>query len=270
MPLLPGNTGSDRREVPFSPYRLLISDAARLAKKKDVIYGLTEFDITDTMNKIRRQRVAEGAPLSLTAFIVHCIGRAVEKNPRVQGYRRRNRLVLFNDVDLCLPVEIRVDEEPVPVIHILRRINKKSPREIEDEIRDLREAGIEDPGFRRRTSFLKWFLRLPFFLRRLFYQRVIGNPLRFRKHMGTVALTAVGMFGAGGGWGLGLSNHTLEVVTGGVSRKPVLKDGEVKNRQFLAVTIAVDHDVVDGGPGARFARHLRDLVEKGSGLSPVS
>jgi pyruvate/2-oxoglutarate dehydrogenase complex dihydrolipoamide acyltransferase (E2) component len=270
LPVPIRDPGRDRREIIFSPYRLLISDAARLAKKKDVIYGLTEFDITDTMKKIRRLRVADGAPLSLTAFIAHCIGRAVEKNPRVHGYRRGNRLVLFADVDLCLPVEIRIGEDLVPVIHILRRVNRKSLREIEDEIRTVRETGIHHPGFRQISSFLRWFSRLPFILRRVFYTGIIRNPDRFRKYMGTVALTAVGMFGAGGGWGLGLSNHTLEVVTGGISRKPLLRDGDLENRQFLAVTIAVDHDVVDGAPGARFARHLRELVEKGSGLPPAS
>jgi pyruvate/2-oxoglutarate dehydrogenase complex dihydrolipoamide acyltransferase (E2) component len=28
----------------------------------------------------------------------------------------------------------------------------------------------------------------------------------------------------------------------------------------------VDHDVVDGAPGARFTKDLKDLIEKGHGL----
>jgi hypothetical protein len=40
--------------------------------------------------------------------------------------------------------------------------------------------------------------------------------------------------------------HTLSLTVGGITRKPGLVD---------------DRDVADGAPAARFARHLRELVE---------
>ena len=92
---------------------------------------------------------------------------------------------------------------------------------------------------------------------------------RFKKHMGTVAVTAVGMFGKGSGWGLGLLNHTLEIVIGGNSPKPAYVKGKMERREILSVTIAMDHDIVDGAPGVRFTQDLKNLVEKGHGLEKM-
>jgi pyruvate/2-oxoglutarate dehydrogenase complex dihydrolipoamide acyltransferase (E2) component len=86
--------------------------------------------------------------------------------------------------------------------------------------------------------------------------------------MGTVAVTAVGMFGAGGGWGAGLSNHTLEIIIGGIAKKPRMINGRLEERHLLGITISVDHDVIDGAPAARFTKMLRSFIESGDGLAP--
>jgi pyruvate/2-oxoglutarate dehydrogenase complex dihydrolipoamide acyltransferase (E2) component len=38
-------------------------------------------------------------------------------------------------------------------------------------------------------------------------------------------------------------------------------------REYLHLTIHIDHDVVDGGPLARFVSRLTELLETGYGLS---
>jgi len=247
-------------------FRRLVSDATRLAKKKSTIYGLTEFDITDTLKKIRQYRIKSKSPLSVTAYVIYCIGRAVEINKQVHGYVSRGKLVCFDEVDLCLPIEMKINEHLFPAIHILRSINKRSYQDIEQEIRKAKEDGINNPEYQHRWRYTRWFLRLPSFIRRVFYYLIIKNPRLFKKYMGTVAVTAVGMFGAGSGWGLGLLNHTLEIIIGGNSQKPVFIKGKIEKRELLSFTIAVDHDIVDGAPGARFAKDLKDLIEKGYGF----
>ncbi|MFG1912597.1 2-oxo acid dehydrogenase subunit E2 [Kribbella sp. NPDC048928] len=82
----------------------------------------------------------------------------------------------------------------------------------------------------------------------------------------TVGVTAVGMFGAGAGWGIGFQLHTLSVVVGGIARRPMLFQGVLVEREFLQLTVSVDHDVVDGAPAVRFVRRLRELLHTGSGL----
>ena len=78
-------------------------------------------------------------------------------------------------------------------------------------------------------------------------------------------VTSVGMFGKGGGWGIGfLPTHTLGLTVGGIAQKPGVHDGQVEVREYLNLTISFDHDIVDGAPAARFTRKLVELIETAS------
>jgi hypothetical protein len=46
-------------------------------------------------------------------------------------------------------------------------------------------------------------------------------------------------------------------------------DGRVVGREYLSLTISVDHEVVDGAPAARFTRRLNELIESGYGLDGI-
>ncbi|MGM0385454.1 MAG: 2-oxo acid dehydrogenase subunit E2 [Actinomycetota bacterium] len=91
------------------------------------------------------------------------------------------------------------------------------------------------------------------------------QPELIKNVQGTVVLSAVGMFGNGGGWGLALPSHTLGITVGGIAEKPGVHDGHITVREYLDVTLDFDHDIVDGAPASRFAQRFRDLVESGHG-----
>jgi pyruvate/2-oxoglutarate dehydrogenase complex dihydrolipoamide acyltransferase (E2) component len=55
-------------------------------------------------------------------------------------------------------------------------------------------------------------------------------------------------------------------VVGSTTLKPAVVDGRIEPRDILNLTLAFDHDVVDGGPATRFTRRLVDLIESGYGL----
>lgn len=99
--------------------------------------------------------------------------------------------------------------------------------------------------------------------RRLFLRLLPRFPLRLRRLAGTTVVTAVGMFaGKGGGWALGIVPlHTLGVTIGGIVERPAVEAGQLVTHEHLALTISVDHDVVDGAPAARFVRSLREAME---------
>ena len=87
-------------------------------------------------------------------------------------------------------------------------------------------------------------------------------PHWLKRTAGTALVTAAGMFGTGTGWAVGIVPlHTLCLTVGGITRKPGLVDGRIEPREYLALTASIDHDVVDGAPAARFAKHLRELIE---------
>jgi pyruvate/2-oxoglutarate dehydrogenase complex dihydrolipoamide acyltransferase (E2) component len=97
----------------------------------------------------------------------------------------------------------------------------------------------------------------------------LTDPHRLKEYFGTVCLTAVGMFGTGGGWGIPVTNHTLQITLGGISEKPGVVDGKIEIREYLCVTVSIDHDIVDGAPAARFTQRLKELVESCYGLSDL-
>jgi pyruvate/2-oxoglutarate dehydrogenase complex dihydrolipoamide acyltransferase (E2) component len=49
-------------------------------------------------------------------------------------------------------------------------------------------------------------------------------------------------------------------------RKPAVIEERVEPRDLLDLTVAFDHDVVDGAPAARFVKRLVELIESGYGL----
>jgi hypothetical protein len=107
---------------------------------------------------------------------------------------------------------------------------------------------------------------LPQFVRDIFYWVVYKNPHWLKKSFCTVGVTAIGMFGKGGGWAIPFGVHTLDIALGGISEKPGVVDGHIEVREYLCMTLSFDHDIVDGAPAARFVSRLKELIDSGDGL----
>ncbi len=250
------NTGYET--LPFPKIRRLMEDGGRLGREKHLIHGLFEMDVTEARRAVREYRARTGEGLSFMAFIVACVGRAVERHKPLQACRAwGEKIVLFDDVDVNTMFEVEVNGQKIIRPYILRAANKKTAREIHAEIRAFQANHAES----RESKFIDWFVLLPGFLRRFFLRILFRNPHWLKEMNGTVALTSVGMFGSGGGWGLPVSNHTLQITLGGIAKRPALVNGQLENLQVLCVTISFDHDLVDGAPAARFAQSLKELIE---------
>jgi len=251
---------------PFPPEREIVVDAGYLGTGRHIIYALVELDVTRARELLRAASEAQGRALSFTAFIVASLARAIESHARVQAYRDwRGRLVVYHDVDVVAMVEPEPGAVAVP--RIIRAANRKTVLEISDEIRSFQRK--PEPGGRGGGA-SAFATRMPRFVRLGFFRLLKWNPHWFKRLSGTVIVTSVGMFGRGGGWGLGfLPLHTLGVLVGGIASKPAVHQGEIVIREFLNLTVSFDHDIVDGAPAARFVQSLADLVEGASTLEPV-
>lgn len=84
--------------------------------------------------------------------------------------------------------------------------------------------------------------------------------------MGTVIVTSVGMIGTVNGWLIPYSIHPVCFASGSIVKKPGVVNDVVVIREFLEMTILIDHDVIDGAPAARFVSRLSGLIETGYGL----
>lgn len=250
--------------APFPRARTIVIDVLHYAKSKHMIHGFIELDVTRARQLIRDHKARTGESLSFTAFLVHCLGRAVDENKMVHAYRDwRNRLILFDEVDVNTLVESEVQGRRMGVAHIIRAVNKRSYREIHQEIRSAQANPIQ---VREHKSWYAYAF-LPRFMRVWFWRLLGRSPWRWKQTVGTVTVTAVGMFGEGGGWGMAMPFHSLSLTVGGISRRPGLVDGDVSPREFLHLTLSFDHDIVDGAPAARFAQQYKELVESAYGLA---
>ena len=100
---------------------------------------------------------------------------------------------------------------------------------------------------------------------------VMARSVAVRQRVGTVAVTAVGMFAGGGGFGITpMTMMSLEVVVGGLARRPRVIGDRIEIRDVLDLTLAIDHNVIDGAPATRFSAELRELIESAAVLSPSS
>lgn len=250
--------------LPYPRSRLLMVDGGRLARRKHTIHGLVEFDITPARAILHRQKAEQGEALSFSAFILGCLGKAIDADKQLHACRDwRNRLILFDEVDVNMLFEVEVDGQKMIRPHILRGVNKKSVLEIHQEIRAFQHEHQSS----EESKFIDWFVRLPGFARRLFLQALFKNPSLLKQYYGTVLVSSIGMFGTGNGWGIPAPNHSLQLTLGGIGEKPGVVEGRVEVREYLSVTISFDHDVIDGAPAARFIQRLKQLIECGYGLA---
>jgi hypothetical protein len=250
--------------MPLPPLQRQMVDWLELMSRRHMIHALIELDVTDTRRAIRAARGAAGAPLSLTAYVIACLARAIGENKLMHAYRRGRRLILFADVDVTTLIEQSVDGQQIPVPHIIRAANRRTAWAIQ---REIDAARVAPPLTNRQARWLPLWLVLPAPLRRFAWSRLLGDPFRRKRLTGTTVVTAVGMFGSGTGWGIPLTPHTLCLTLGGVTRKQVTVGGQTEQREYLCATISADHDLIDGAPLARFIHRLKGLVQGGSLLA---
>jgi pyruvate/2-oxoglutarate dehydrogenase complex dihydrolipoamide acyltransferase (E2) component len=252
----------DYRVLPFPPERRITVDGGRLAARKHTIHGLIEIDVTRPRQYIREHKARTGETLSFTAFVIVCLGKAIDENKRMHAYRDwRNRLILFDEVDVNTMVEIEHGGRKMVLPHFIRAANKRTLREIHAEMRAVQAQPEHTSEFG-----VRWFARLPYFARAIFYWAIFKNPHWLKQHFCTVGMTSVGMFGNGSGWAIPFGVHTLDIALGGIAEKPGIVDGRVVIREYLCLTISFDHDIVDGAPAARFTARLNELIASGFGL----
>jgi len=260
---------TDYQVIPYPKIRRLLAAFLRPIQRTPTIHGLIEVDVTMARAFLRDHKAKTGESLSFTAFIATCLGKAVDENKSVQALRNgRKHLALFDDVDVYTPIECDVAGQKQNITYIVRAANRKTFREIHQEIRG---AQVEDvakalEGFKA----LPWFLFLPAFLIRFFFWVfwwMLGrDPQLGKKYGGTVGLTAVGMFGEGAGWGIPAGTPQLNITVGGIGMKPGVVDGHIAIREYLSLTISFNHELIDGAPAARFTQRLKELIESCYGL----
>lgn len=247
--------------------RQLAMDSFAALPAGHAMTAFLELDVTEPLAAIERLR-SDGVRISLFAHIARSVGRALGEHPDLNVLRHgRARIARFEDVDVSVPVEMDTGAGRFPLMLVIRRAQTKTAAQIYAEIAAAKERhanegalGAEDRWARRTMKIAQW---LPRFVRVFFIRRMIADAKTVKRRTGTTLVTSVGKFARIPGFVTPLVSgpRAATFAIGSVVEKPVVRDGAIVPRSILALTVVIDHDLVDGAPAARFGARLQELVE---------
>ena len=248
----------------FPSNRRLVTAAMRAGRRMAPMYGLVDVDVTGA----NRLLAGHDPPSSLTAFIVASVARAAAAHPEVHAYRNwRGQLVTHRHVDVTTMIEISTPQGMFGLPHVLRDADVRDVADLTAELHRVKREPAASSSGRWLERAAPVATHIPGTIRAMY--AVMARSVAVRQRVGTVAVTAVGMFGGGGGFGLTpMTMMSLEVVIGGMTQRPRVVDGRIEARDVLDLTVEIDHNVVDGAPATRFAAELRKIIETAAVISP--
>lgn len=253
----------------ISDMSIFLHEFTALSREKNTIWTFAEADLTEALKKIKEHKTKTGDSISLTAFLITVFARVIacHKYPMNSCKKGKHEIYTFNDVDFSTNIERTFpDGSKRPVSHTIRKANEKTLREISDELNSAKISRQSTASNTKgKKGFVKWAIKrihkMPGWIRRALIRRMaFKDPVLKKKSMGTVNLTAVGMNGTGMGKMVHITPHALSIGIGGIEELPFTIDGAVYSRQLVGITLAMDHDVIDGAPAARFFHDVRQWL----------
>ncbi|MFX1422894.1 MAG: 2-oxo acid dehydrogenase subunit E2 [Promethearchaeota archaeon] len=256
----------------FPLNRQILSEIYDEFLKKHYSIGYIEVPVSKGKELIKKFSEKTGEKISFTAWIVKCISDALIQFPEFNSYRKgRKKLVTFNDIDIIVMVERQLPNKVIPIPYSIRKTTTKDLLSISREIRTAQSMVVTEENQLLDHGVLKRFYPyIPAFIRHRLIRRIIKDPFYIKKQGGLIVVTSVGMFTNTRGWVGGFGGiTTLNFAIGGITQKLVKSGDSIKEEQCLQITISLDHDIIDGGPAARFSAYLVDLIESARGLSEL-
>ncbi|MHA2250934.1 MAG: 2-oxo acid dehydrogenase subunit E2 [Candidatus Kariarchaeaceae archaeon] len=256
----------------FPPNRQLLAETYDFFLKKHYMTGYIEVDVTEGKKIIDSYELKDGNKISFTSWITKCLSNTIEEFPQFNSFRKgRNKLIQFDDIDIIVMVEREINDNKIPIAHSIRRTQDKDLIEISDEIRKTQTKSVsEKDQLLDQDNKAKYFQFLPKFLRSILMKRYVNNPFVIKKNGGLIVITSIGMFVDIPGWIGGFGGlTTLNLSIGGIHPKLVKLDDQIIEKQFLNITISFDHDILDGGPAARFTQRFVNYLESAAFLKDL-
>jgi pyruvate dehydrogenase E2 component (dihydrolipoamide acetyltransferase) len=211
--------------IPFSGMRQAIAEhMLESLRQAAQVTITTEVDVTELV-KLRTQLKTEFA-LTYTDLIIKAVAKALKLHPRLNATLSGDEIQLLPEIHVGMAVAL--DEGLL--VAVVRDADMKSLSEIALETQRL-AAGARDGS--------------------LGMDEITGS---------TFTVTNLG------GYGTDFFTPIInlpEVAILGVGRiieKPAIYDGQIAKRSLLALSLTIDHCLVDGAPGADFLRTVSNLL----------
>jgi hypothetical protein len=251
----------------LTPYRLMSVYAYEAVQAGHNMYAQIELDVTDIRKKLRMQRRA-GNNVSFFGFLLNAIAKTIDEYKELNHIRCGKKIYCFDEVDISTAIELKLNGVSVPRLYVVRDAANKTAAEITLEIRNAKERGEKSGGIGEEDEWGQRSLKLTSYLpKRLIIwliRRTAKNPLKIKQRFGTTYVASVSGFSDTSGFVVPYFEgqyRPLAFAVGSIAKKPGVKNAEIKIREYLSMTVAFNHDLVDGAPAARFVNRLKQRIE---------
>lgn len=231
------------------------------------MYAMLDIDVTDVRQKLRVYR-KNGHSISFFAFILSSIAKAIDENKELNHIRCGKKIYCFDEVDISIAIELKLDGVFVPRLYVLRNAANKTAEEITLEIENAKEcwyvSGNTGEADRWALRGISLVSKLPAWLFKYIIKRFSNNPLKIKERFGTTYVASVTGFTNVSGAIIPYfegTNRPLAFAIGNVLKKPGINNSEIQIREYLSLSVMINHDLVDGAPAARFVNCLKEKIE---------
>lgn len=222
---------SEVEEIPFKGIRKQIS--TNLTRSVRTIPHVTHFDEVDITNlqAYRKELKAVGEDISIVPFFLKALVIALKDYPIFNAELDEEKEIIR--LHKAYHIGLATDTEAGLLVPVLRDVDKKSLREIHNEMKQLTEKAQQ---------------------RKLTVKDMQG---------GTFTISNVGPLG--GTWATPIINHPQTGIMAfhKTKRVPVvMKDDEIAIRSMMNISLSFDHRVADGADSVRFTNRFIELIEE--------
>lgn len=127
----------------------MVAASAAVGREKNTIHLVTEGEITEPRRLISVHRRHTGERLSPTGYVVACLARTLDEFPRFNSFRKGSRLILLDDLTISVLFEREIDGENIPEPVGIQAANRKTYRQINDELRAAQQQVVKRLGSAR-------------------------------------------------------------------------------------------------------------------------
>ena len=228
-PIAVAEPTGDYEDVSLSQMRKTIAKRLGESKFNAPHFYLTMEICMDKMMALRGQvKQLTDTKISYNDFIVKAVAKTLKEHKAINASWLGDRIRYYNYVNIGVAVAV---EEGL-VVPVVRNVETKALSQIATEIRSLAGKARD---------------------RKLTPDEMSGN---------TFTISNLGMFGIDEFTAIINPPDACILAVGRIAPRLVMVDGEVKESNFMKVTLSCDHRVVDGAKGAQFLQTLRDTIEE--------
>ena len=223
----PAGLPTPSKTVPLQGIRKAIADHMRRSISSTAQLTFTlEVDVTEA-HRLRRD-VSKGhdQAVALAHVLIKACAEALKRVPLLNTVLSDGNILHFDEVNIGVAVALKEGL----IVPVLRNVGSKDIYQVSKETAEL--------GNKARDG-------------KLSTDEVVGGTFTISVLGSVDGFTPILSQGQSGILGVGRSVE-----------KPVARDGEIVIREMIALSLTVDHQVIDGAVAASFLRRLQQLIER--------